>query len=92
MKLFCKTLVAVTLSGCLWSSSINALPYPRSQQCLAVVALLIGGLGAGATLLAWGINDDNEIKMFSGSCLLAVTVIGTLFIICVAPHNWYGTE
>ena len=92
MKLLCKTLVAITLFGCLLSSSTSVLPYSRSQQCLAVVAFLVGGLGAGATLLVWGINEGNEIKKYSGGCLLVVTVVGTFFIICAPPYNWYGSE
>ena len=91
MKLLSKILMAISLLMRLWSSSVEASNYPRLQQSLAVTALLTGGLGAGVTLVAWGIKESHGIKIFSGSCLLLATVVGSLLLICMPPHNWYGT-
>ena len=92
MKLFCKTLAAIATVLCLWISSIEALSDHRSQQCLAVVVALIGGLGAGGTLVTYGIKNNDVPKLYAGSCMVAFTILGALYVICIPPYNWYRAE
>ena len=87
-----KLLEAFVLSASLLSSPINASTYPRCQQSLAIVAFFAAGAGIASFLLNSGINSNDNPKTFAGFCVLVATAAGSVFMICAAPHNWYGTE